>query len=144
MDKKLVQVITGISPNTLRMCSRNHCLKMIRTKKTRAFWFSSSKIKPRSDHSTKDINWNQPAHGTSRTASQGKTPSRWTHPEPGKVRLWAHVRTVNTPWTRKSETLGSRARTGRLQSMLSAHRDNESFTRQPDRTWKSAVWWHRN
>jgi hypothetical protein len=46
MDQKSVQVFTGISPNILRACSENHCIRVIKTKITRDFWSGSSKTIP--------------------------------------------------------------------------------------------------
>jgi hypothetical protein len=43
LDKKSVQVITGISPNTLQACSKNHRVRAIETKKTWVFWSNSSR-----------------------------------------------------------------------------------------------------
>jgi hypothetical protein len=37
LDQKLVQVLTDISPNTLRVCSRNYHVRTIRTKKLKLF-----------------------------------------------------------------------------------------------------------
>jgi hypothetical protein len=42
---KSVQVLTYISPNTLQTCLRNHRVRAIRIKKTRAFYFGSSRIR---------------------------------------------------------------------------------------------------
>jgi hypothetical protein len=44
--KKSVQVLTVISPNTLGMCSRNHRVREIRTKKTQIFWYGNSRTIP--------------------------------------------------------------------------------------------------
>jgi hypothetical protein len=57
-DQKSVQVLIVISPNTLRACSGNHCVKAIRTKKTRAFRSDSSRTIP-------VLTCNNPKHNTS-------------------------------------------------------------------------------
>jgi hypothetical protein len=43
LDQKSVQVLTGISLNTLWACLENHHVRAIRTKKTRAFSSGSSR-----------------------------------------------------------------------------------------------------
>jgi hypothetical protein len=42
IKQKTVQVLTCISPNTWWVCSGNHHVRVIRTKKTQAFWSGSS------------------------------------------------------------------------------------------------------